>query len=110
MPDHKAVTGVCDFKIQIPAEILLTWFFASLYALLAQFAHQPIRHIIPEATWIDEIVFWFGCVKGRALKSDNSSDFRDHFSAGNPNSSQEPSARLTTMGNTLQSPRAYLPY
>jgi len=36
MPYHKTVTATCYFKIQIPAEIFLTWFFISLYALFAQ--------------------------------------------------------------------------
>src|SRR5258706_561489 len=78
MPDHKSVTGTCYFKVQIPAEIFLTGFFASLHALFAQLADQPLRHIVSETARIDEIVFWLGHVKSRAFESDDRSNFRVH--------------------------------
>jgi hypothetical protein len=63
MPYHKTVTAARYFKIQIPAEIFLTGFFVSLYALFAQFADNPLRHIVSETARIDEILFGSAMLK-----------------------------------------------
>jgi hypothetical protein len=92
MPYHKTVTAARYFKIQIPAEIFLTGFFFSLYALFPEFIDNPLRHIISETTRIDEILFWLGHVESRALERDDSSNFRGHGAEDDSNSSEEPSA------------------
>src|SRR5690242_7553012 len=78
MPNNKSVSDTCYFKVQIPAEIFLAWFIVRSRTLFAQFIDQPFRQVITEAARIDEIVFWLGHVKRRALKRDDRSDFRVH--------------------------------
>jgi hypothetical protein len=63
MPCRKTVTAARYFKTQIPAEIFLTVFFFSLYALFGPFIDSPLRHIVSETTRIDEILFWLGHVE-----------------------------------------------
>ena len=74
MSNHKSVANTRGVKIKIPTEIFLTWFFISFHAQFAKFANYPVRHVISETTGINEIVHWFGHVKGRAFKSDDRPD------------------------------------
>lgn len=92
MPYRKTVTAARYFKTQMPAEIFLTGFSFSLYALFWPFIDNPFRHIVSETTRIDEILFWLGHVESRALERDDSSNFRGNGAQDDSNSSEEPSA------------------
>jgi hypothetical protein len=93
MPDYNRVADARYFKIQIPPKIFLTRFFVSLYALFAKFVDKPTCHIVCEAAWIDEILFWFGHVESPAPESDDCSNFGVHDN-GDSNPSHDPGASI----------------
>lgn len=71
MLDHKAVFDAGYCKGEIPAEVLLARRVCRLIPLVAQLLPQPLRHIITEATGINEIFALFGRVKRRASECDH---------------------------------------